>query len=74
MRWPWGAGRVKSDRDIAQREVTLAPLDSMRLPVFVTVDRAGFRGSFDVTVDVTDDTSGRHRQAKARFLGPQGRQ
>ena len=61
---------VKSDPVIPQRELTLSSLESTRVPVFVRVARADYHGPFDVTVDVTEVGRGRHRLARARFLGP----
>jgi len=61
---------VPSDPVIPQKEVRLGSLESARLPVFVRVKRADYRGPFDVTIEVSEAGAGHQRLARARFLGP----
>lgn len=50
-------------------EVRLAPLESFRTPIFVTMPQAAFRGPFEVRLKAID-TEGHEREAYGRFLGP----
>ena len=51
------------------RTVTLVPLGSVDVPVFVTVPRAAYRGEFPVRVLLTP-RGGRPVEVRATFLGP----
>jgi hypothetical protein len=58
---------------VASPELTLAPLEGARVPVFVSVPRADYRGPFALAVAITDDDTGGRTtpgRATARFLGP----
>jgi cytochrome c oxidase accessory protein FixG len=57
---------------VPQPEVHLGALESLHVPILVSVERAGYRGPFEVGVDLVDRTGGRTRHAEARFLGPPG--
>ena len=59
---------------VPQPEMTLGPLDSLRTPFFLTVERARWHGPFEFEVELTDhDRSGtKGRTLKGRFLGPPG--
>jgi hypothetical protein len=55
---------------VPQPNIHLGSLESLRTPIFVTVDRATYKGPFDVTVDLIDKTGGRHKSAIGQFIGP----
>jgi hypothetical protein len=55
---------------VPQPHIHLGSLESLRTPIFVTVDRAGYTGPFDVIVDLQDRTGGRHKSATGQFIGP----
>jgi cytochrome c oxidase accessory protein FixG len=61
---------VKADFIVPQKEVRLEPLASIRLPMFVSVDRANYHGPFQIAIDVNDQLAHKKR-VNARFLGPQ---
>lgn len=54
---------------VAQPQVKLGSLESFRLPLFVTVDRAQ-RLPFTFQIEVSDQASGQVKRLEARFLGP----
>lgn len=54
---------------VAQPEVRLESMQSLRLPIFVTVDAAAARG-VEVTVEVTDVAGGRTRRLRMPFAAP----
>ncbi|MFL5354010.1 cytochrome c oxidase accessory protein CcoG [Archangium sp.] len=54
---------------VAQPRVKLGSLESFRLPLFVTVDRAQ-RFPFTFQIEVADQASGQVKRLEARFLGP----
>ncbi|MGA9523862.1 MAG: cytochrome c oxidase accessory protein CcoG [Myxococcaceae bacterium] len=55
---------------VPQKEITLGSLESHRVPLFVTVDKASWTQPFHVKVEVEDQTSGQEKHMEARFLGP----
>jgi len=55
---------------VPQPRIRLGPLEGIRTPVMVTVDRAQYRGPFEIQARVTDLSSGQTRDLTARFLGP----
>jgi cytochrome c oxidase accessory protein FixG len=55
---------------VPQPAVHLGPLESMRMPILVSVERADYRGPFEVSVELRDKTGGRERKAVAHFIGP----
>jgi hypothetical protein len=59
---------------LPQPEITLGPLDSLRTPFFLTIERARWHGPFEFEVELIDrDRSGtKGRTLKGRFLGPPG--
>ena len=63
---------LRSQLVVPQNELQLGPLESARVPIFVTVERADFKLPFEVVVDVQETPGELHRQARARFLGPIG--
>jgi cytochrome c oxidase accessory protein FixG len=58
---------------VPQATLELAPLESVRVPLFLQVARSGYRGPFVATVAVQmtrDRASPIERRIEARFLGP----
>jgi cytochrome c oxidase accessory protein FixG len=55
---------------LPQPQLHLASLQDLRTPIFVTVDRAGYRGPFEVKVELIDRTGGGRKEAVGRFIGP----
>ncbi|NOJ80531.1 cytochrome c oxidase accessory protein CcoG [Myxococcus xanthus] len=55
---------------VPQAQVTLASLESFRVPLFITVDQRGTKLPFHFTVEVADAASGEVKRMEARFLGP----
>jgi len=55
------------------RTVTLAPLASADVPIFVTVARADYRGEFPIRLVLRPRAGGRSREVAATFLGPEAR-
>ncbi len=55
---------------LPQPHIHLGSLESLRTPIFVTAERAGYRGPFDLTVTLSDEASGRERALVGHFLGP----
>lgn len=55
---------------VPQPSIHLGSLESLRTPIFVTVDRKSYTGPFDVLVDLQDKTGGRHKAATGQFIGP----
>jgi polyferredoxin len=64
------AGREGMKVVVPQNEITVGSLESFRVPIFVTVEREGFRAGFPVQVEVRDERSGETKRMEARFLGP----
>jgi hypothetical protein len=68
---------MATDFVVAQNDVKLEPLESVRVPIFATVARADFHLPFDLVVKVTEEAGpavkgAPSRLARARFLGPIG--
>jgi cytochrome c oxidase accessory protein FixG len=61
---------VPAEFTVASREIPVGSLQSFRLPIFVTVDEADYRGPFELELEVVDGASGRERELEVRFLGP----
>ena len=55
---------------VASERVTVGSLQSFRMPIFVSVDEADYRGSFELELEVQDEASGREKELEVRFLGP----
>jgi len=55
---------------ISQPHIRLGSLESLRTPIFVTVDRKSYAGPFDIKLTLSDETSGRARTLVGHFLGP----
>jgi cytochrome c oxidase accessory protein FixG len=53
---------------LPQRELDLAPLESVRIPMFAVVAARDYHGPFAVTLAVT--MGGRRQTSEVRFLGP----
>jgi len=65
VRAPEGATVV-----LPQPRIHLGSLESLRTPIFVSIERAAFHGPFDVEVTLSDPASGRTRTTTGRFIGP----
>jgi cytochrome c oxidase accessory protein FixG len=57
---------------LPQPSVRLGTLESLRTPILVTAQRAGYRGPFDVKVELIDVSTGQIRTSTGRFMGPPG--
>ena len=55
---------------LPQPRVHLGSLESLRTPIFVTVDRARYQGPFEISVELIDLTGGRSKRTTGRFIGP----
>jgi cytochrome c oxidase accessory protein FixG len=55
---------------VPQPTVHLGPLESMRMPILVSIGRAAWKGPFEVSVVLRDPAAGLERKAVARFIGP----
>ncbi|HUM11673.1 MAG TPA: cytochrome c oxidase accessory protein CcoG [Myxococcaceae bacterium] len=55
---------------VPQPRIRLGPLEGIRTPVMVTVNRAQYHGPFELKATVKDLTTGEVRELSARFLGP----
>ncbi len=55
---------------LPQPHIHLGSLESLRTPIFVTVDRKSYTGPFDIKLTLSDETSGRERTLVGHFLGP----
>jgi len=64
------AGTDQATYLIAQPKITLRPLGSMDVPIFVSMPEGAYRGEFEVVVKVQPVGGGAERVVKAPFLGP----
>ncbi len=55
---------------VPQPRIQLGPLEGIRTPVMVTIDRARYRGPFELKATVKDLATGEVRELSGRFLGP----
>jgi cytochrome c oxidase accessory protein FixG len=61
---------VKAAITLASKRITVGSLESFRLPFFVSVAEADYRGPFELELEVEDSASGKERELEVRFLGP----
>ncbi len=55
---------------VPQPRIKLGPLEGIRTPVMVTIDRSRYHGPFELKATVKDLSTGQSRELGAQFRGP----